>query len=98
MSYAAGTLNVSQANAASGVKPCVFKVTLRGGNGESMTVDVDTFRDGPDQSIPVTPAFAVTQTFVDLGKRLPRAARARDVGTRAAREPVGRPVTGSRHL
>jgi hypothetical protein len=66
VSYAAGILNVTQANAASGVKPCVFKVTLRGDNGESMTVDVDTFRNGPDQSIPVTPAFAVTQTFVDL--------------------------------
>ena len=63
--YSAGTLSVSQTNVAEGEKPCRFHVELRGGGGESMKVLVDTFTDGPDQAIPVTPGFAVTQTVID---------------------------------
>jgi aminopeptidase N len=63
-----GMLTVSQTNQASGVRPCKFKVELRGDAvGDSLAVDVDTFTNGPDQVIAVTPApaFPVTQTVLD---------------------------------
>jgi aminopeptidase N len=68
--YAAGTglLTISQTNQASGIKGCKFKVELKGaGIADSVKVDVDTFTDGPDQDIAVTPApgFTVTSTVVD---------------------------------
>ncbi len=45
---------------------CKFSVTLQGANDERVTVDVDTFRNGPDQTLDVpTPAFAVVQTLLD---------------------------------
>jgi aminopeptidase N len=66
--YAAGDLVVAQTNVGEGEKPCKFKVALRGaGPGDVVTVDVDTFRNGPSQTIPVTPPppFAVTSTTID---------------------------------
>jgi aminopeptidase N len=46
---------------------CKFHVALTGANpGESASVEVDTFHDGPDQMIDVPmPAFAVTATILD---------------------------------
>jgi aminopeptidase N len=68
--YDAGTglLTISQTNQSSGIKPCKFKVELGGADlADSVKVDVDTFTDGPDQDIAVTPApsFPVTSVVVD---------------------------------
>lgn len=66
--YTAGVLTVSQTNQASGVRPCKFKVELRGANpDERQAVEIDTFTDGPDQDITVSPvpAFAVVSTAID---------------------------------
>jgi aminopeptidase N len=66
--YAGGDLTVTQTNQAAGVRPCKFDVELRGANPEDrQRVEVDTFTDGPDQVITVTPApaFTVTSTAID---------------------------------
>lgn len=44
---------------------CKFSVALEGANGERVLVPVDTFRDGPDQTIAVTPGFEVVDTELD---------------------------------
>lgn len=44
---------------------CKFSVALEGANGERVLVPVDTFRDGPDQTIPITPGFEVVDTELD---------------------------------
>jgi aminopeptidase N len=44
---------------------CKFSVALEGATGERMLVPVDTYRDGPDQTIPVTPGFEVVDTELD---------------------------------
>jgi aminopeptidase N len=62
------TLTVAQTNQTAGVKPCKFAVELRGATAdERLRVDVDTFTDGPDQDIVVSPppAFVVTSTVID---------------------------------
>jgi aminopeptidase N len=69
--YNAGTLTVHQATAPE--RRCKFHVALDGDNaGETALVEVDTFRNGTDQTIPVTPpTFAVTSTVIDpLGECL----------------------------
>lgn len=63
---ATSTLAVRQTNPSLG-RTCKFKVALVGANpGEVQNVDVDTFRNGTDQTLMVpTPAFAVTRTDID---------------------------------
>jgi aminopeptidase N len=46
-------------------KRCKFSVALTGGAGERMVVAVDTFRNGTDQMLTVTPGFTVTGTELD---------------------------------
>jgi len=47
-------------------RTCKFHVALLGDNGERQDVEVDTFRNGTDQTLPVpAPAFAVTSTSLD---------------------------------
>jgi aminopeptidase N len=47
-------------------KRCKFHVRLSGaGVSDTLDVPVDTFHDGIDQTIPVTPTFAVTSTTID---------------------------------
>lgn len=61
------TLQVTIANAAAQARRCKFHVGLRGaGPTDVVRFEVDTFRDGPDQTLTFpTPAFAVTSTEVD---------------------------------
>jgi aminopeptidase N len=69
--YSAGTLTVHQASGTD--RRCKFHVGLNGANaGEQQLVEVDTFRNGTDQTIPVTPpAFTVASTVLDpLGECL----------------------------
>ncbi len=62
--YAAGSLHVQVT--AGGDRRCKFSIALVGANpGESQLVDVNTFTGGIDQTIAVTPAFAVTTTQID---------------------------------
>ena len=48
-------------------KRCKFRIALRGANAsESLDVIVDTFRDGPDQTLPFAmPEFEITDAVVD---------------------------------
>ena len=66
-SAATSTLTVHQSNQQDGVRGCAFHVGLVGaGSGESTEVLVDTFHNGPDQTLTVpTPAFDVTSTTLD---------------------------------
>jgi aminopeptidase N len=64
----AGTLAIHQTNQAAGVRGCAFHVGLYAAPGTPGEVDiaVDTFHDGPDQTIPVTdPGFTVVNTGLD---------------------------------
>jgi len=60
---APSTLRVVQTAATT--KRCKFSVALRDGGANSMIVPVDTFRNGIDQTITVTPGFTVTATELD---------------------------------
>ena len=64
-SAASGTLHVTQTKGMA--RRCKFHVGLKGANaGELALVEVDTFKNGIDQTLTVTaPAFAVTQTVLD---------------------------------
>jgi aminopeptidase N len=71
LQYSAGTLTVHQATATN--RTCKFHVALNGDMaGQTQLVEVDTFHNGTDQTITVTPpAFAVTSTVLDpLGECL----------------------------
>lgn len=46
-------------------KRCKFSVALTDGGANRMIVPVDTFRNGLDQTITVTPGFTVAQTVLD---------------------------------
>jgi hypothetical protein len=46
-------------------KRCKFSVALTDGGANRMLVGVDTFRNGTDQTITVTPGFTVTATELD---------------------------------
>ena len=60
-----GTLEVHQTNPSD--RRCKFHVALQGANAsEQQLVEVDTFRNGMDQTVTVpTPAFAVASTVLD---------------------------------
>jgi aminopeptidase N len=60
---APSTLRVVQTAAAT--KLCKFSVALTDGGANRMIVPVDTFRNGTDQTITVTPGFTVTATQLD---------------------------------
>lgn len=64
-SAVAGTLHVTQTKGTT--RRCKFHVGLKGaGAGELALVEVDTFKNGIDQTLTVpAPAFAVTQTVLD---------------------------------
>jgi aminopeptidase N len=71
VSYNAGMLTIHQATSPD--KKCKFHVALDGDMpGQQTLVEVDTFRNGTDQTIPVTPpAYTVTSTVLDpLGECL----------------------------
>ena len=62
--YTAGSLRVQLVSGTE--RRCKFSVALRGaGIGEIQLVDVNTLTGGIDQTIAVTPAFAVTSTEID---------------------------------
>lgn len=62
--YTAGSLRVQVTSG--GERRCKFSVALRGANpGESQLVEVNTLTGGIDQTIAVTPAFAVTSIELD---------------------------------
>jgi aminopeptidase N len=68
--YADGRLAVSQTNAVdgAGAMPCRFAVALHGDDDDDViSVAVDTFRDGPNPTIEVSPApsFDVAWTEID---------------------------------
>jgi aminopeptidase N len=62
---ATGMLHVTQTKGTA--RRCKFHVGLKGANaGELALVEVDTFKNGLDQTLPVVaPAFTVTQTVLD---------------------------------
>ena len=60
---APNTLRVVQTAATT--KRCKFSVALTDGGANRIVVPVDTFRDGIDQTITVTPMFTVTATELD---------------------------------
>ncbi|MCE9574359.1 MAG: hypothetical protein K8W52_14525 [Deltaproteobacteria bacterium] len=92
----AGTLAISQTNLTQAAgKGCACDVALRGAAGEDVRVPVDTLRDGPAQTLPVTGvAFAVTSTIVDPDARClvyPATAAARAARGDHAIAPADRP-------
>jgi aminopeptidase N len=62
-----GTSSLRVMQTAALARTCKFHVALAGANpGERVEVEVDTFRNGTDQTLDVaTPAFTVTQTIID---------------------------------
>jgi aminopeptidase N len=65
---ATATLTIAQANVAQGERGCAFEVELRGAvAGETQRVPIDTFTNGPEQTITVVPApvFDVATIQID---------------------------------
>ncbi len=78
------TLALDHINEKAQKRGCKFHVALRGGNGEEVLQEVDTFTGPADQTLTIpTPAFTVTQLVLDpnmeclvfLGSSTPRVIR-----------------------
>ncbi|MDB4957685.1 MAG: putative metallopeptidase [Myxococcales bacterium] len=65
LTFAAGSLVVHQVNPSTPALGCKFHVALKGANAAVTTVEVDTFHNGVDQTIPISPAFTVTSLELD---------------------------------
>jgi aminopeptidase N len=66
VTYTSGSLQLVQTNKGPNPMGCKFHVALRGaGVGEEQLVEVNTFANGVDQTIDVTPAFTVTDVVLD---------------------------------
>jgi aminopeptidase N len=60
------TLALDHMNEKAQKRGCKFDVALRGGNGEEVLQEVDTFTGPADQTLTIpTPAFTVTQLVLD---------------------------------
>jgi len=66
VTYTPGSLQLVQANKGPNPLGCKFHVALRGSTaGEEQLVEVNTFANGVDQTIAVTPAFTVADVVLD---------------------------------
>jgi aminopeptidase N len=65
VTYTAGSLQLTQVNKGLNPMGCKFHVALDGANGEEQLVEVNTFANGLDQTIDVTPSFTVTDVVLD---------------------------------